>query len=358
MKRSYLFLLATLFYSATLSAQVPKDTLKVGYAQAAPFIIPTKDGLEGISIFLWEEIAKDLEQPFEYVQLPFSELLEAVEQGSVDLSINPLTITSDRGKKIAFTHSFYASNSTVATREARALQRLFNTLSSIFNLNFLSAFLALFTIIFFFGWLLWHFESKVNKEQFRTGYKGLWDGIWWSVVTMTTVGYGDKTPKSRGGKVVALLWMFSGLLFISGFTASIASSLTVNRLAANSSQITDFKNRPIGCIKNSSTANYLKRHFFKNVTLYDDVMSGLDATHAHQIDAFLYDEPILKYRIQETPKLHHLVILPLKFDLQFYAFGLPRDRMKLQQQISQKVLEHIEHHDWTIILAEYGLTEM
>jgi len=358
MKRTFLLFFSFLLLHSNLIAQVSEDTLKVGYTQAAPFIIPTEDGLEGISIYLWEEIAKELEQPFEYINLPFSELLQGVEKGTIDLCINPLTITSERGKKIAFTHSFYASNSTVATQEASTLQRLFNTLSSIFNFNFLSAFLALMIIISFFGWLLWHFESKVNPEQFRTGYKGLWDGIWWSVVTMTTVGYGDKTPKSRGGKIVALLWMFSGLLFISGFTASIASSLTVNQLAATSSHMSDFKERPIGCIKKSSTANYLKRHFFKNVTLYDNVMAGLDAVNAHQIDAFLYDEPILKYRIQETPNLHHLVILPIKFDLQFYAFGLPKDRTVLQQQISQKILEQVEHHEWRVVLAEYGLTEL
>lgn len=358
MKRSCLLLLYIFLASISLFAQVPTDTLKVGYTQAAPFIIPTEDGLEGISVYLWEEIAKDLEQPFEYVNLPFSELLQAVEKGSIDLCINPLTITSKRGKKIAFTHSFYASNSTVATYEASTLQRLSNTLSSIFNLNFLSAFLALMAIIIFFGWLLWHFESKVNQEHFRPGMKGLWDGIWWSVVTMTTVGYGDKTPKSSGGKIVALLWMFSGLLFISGFTASIASSLTVNQLAANSNQISDFKERPIGCIKNSSTSNYLKRHFFKEVTLYDNVMTGLEAINTHQIDAFLYDEPILKYRIQETPALHHLAILPIKFDMQFYAFGLPKGHTILKEQISQKVLEHIEQHEWRVVLAEYGLTEL
>ena len=357
MKRILPFLLSFLYTLSAFSALSNQDTLLVGYAPAAPFLIEKNNAIEGISIYLWEEIAKELELPYRYVKRPFAELLQALENGEIDVCINPLTITSERGKQFAFTHSFYASNSTVATHEATGFQRLKNTLTSIFNQNFLSAFLALITVIIFFGWLLWHFEKKVNPDQFRTGWQGLWDGIWWSVVTMTTVGYGDKTPKSKGGKIVALVWMFSGLLFISGFTASIAYRLTVNQLAANAKQVLDFKERPIGCIQNSSTASFLKRNFFKKVTLYGTVLEGLEAVDAHQIDAFFYDEPILKYKLSEMSSLHHIILLPLKFDMQFYAFGLPKDRLELREQLSQQILEHTEHQEWRIILGEYGLVE-
>lgn len=355
MKRLLLYLIFILGFILSIVAQPDQDTLLVGYTPAAPFIIVNDNSIEGISIYLWEEIAEELHIPYRYVQLPFSELLQRLEEGTIDVCINPLTVTSERSKRFSFTHSFYASNATVAAPEANSFQRLRSTLASIFDVNFMSALLVLITIITFFGWLLWHFERQVNPDQFRTGIQGLWDGIWWSVVTMTTVGYGDKTPKSRGGKVVALLWMFSGLLFISGFTASIASKLTINQLAAHSEQISDFKERPVGCIKNSSTATFLKRNFFKQVTLYDNVLEGLDGVNACEVDAFLHDEPILKYRLSETHYLHHIITLPIRFDMQFYAFGIPKNHLELREEISQQILEHTEDYEWQVVLGEYGL---
>ncbi len=51
----------------------------------------------------------------------------------------------------------------------------------------------------------------------------LWAGIWWAVVTMTTVGYGDKFPITLGGRVVAIILICSGVGLMSLLTATIAS---------------------------------------------------------------------------------------------------------------------------------------
>jgi voltage-gated potassium channel len=63
-------------------------------------------------------------------------------------------------------------------------------------------------------------ESFVDAEDFPT----IWDGIWWSVVTVTTVGYGDVYPRSVDGRIIAMLVMFVGIGFLSVLTATIASS--------------------------------------------------------------------------------------------------------------------------------------
>ncbi|MEM6770950.1 MAG: transporter substrate-binding domain-containing protein, partial [Bacteroidota bacterium] len=111
----------------------------------------------------------------------------------------------------------------------------------------------------------------------------------------------------------------------------------------------------VGCIANSSTKEFLVERFFTDVRPYDSVLSGLDDLNSHKIEAFLYDEPILQYRLKQDVAYQDLRILPIKFDLQFYAFGLSRNRAVLEERMSQKILEITERMEWQIILNEYGL---
>jgi voltage-gated potassium channel len=62
-------------------------------------------------------------------------------------------------------------------------------------------------------------EATVDQGDF----KSFWDGIWWAVVTVTTVGYGDLYPHTVAGRLVAMLLMLVGIGFIAVLTASIAS---------------------------------------------------------------------------------------------------------------------------------------
>lgn len=340
------------------TAESINDTLIVGYTTAPPFIVQNKNKLEGINIWLWERVAKDLELEYELKQMNFPAMLDSLGKGAIDVSINPLTITSDRSKLMEFTHSFYASNSTIVVAEVSGFQKLVQFIQGFFNQNFLKGLLLLLLIIFLFGLTGWYFERRENDAQFRPNARGIWDGIWWSAVTLTTVGYGDKAPKTRMGKIAALILMFGGLLFISGLTASIASSLTITQLNSNPDGFNEFKERPVGTIGKSGAYQFLQEHFFKQVKSYDGVVPGLNALKQGDVEAFMYDEPILKYRIQKDSTFSQLQVLPVKFDVQFYAFGIAKHQTNLEQQISQRILEIMETQEWEVVLNEYGLTEL
>lgn len=66
------------------------------------------------------------------------------------------------------------------------------------------------------------FESKSPDANITTGG----DALWWAIVTITTVGYGDKYPVTPGGRVTAVFVMFSGVGII-GALASILASILV-----------------------------------------------------------------------------------------------------------------------------------
>ncbi|XP_028394000.1 uncharacterized protein LOC114518237 isoform X2 [Dendronephthya gigantea] len=78
------------------------------------------------------------------------------------------------------------------------------------------------------GWLLDH---SSNPSQFSTWfYKGAWEGFWWAMVTITTVGYGDKVPVAFFSRVLTILWLFCGAIILSLFTANVTSVLTSNQM--------------------------------------------------------------------------------------------------------------------------------
>lgn len=54
-------------------------------------------------------------------------------------------------------------------------------------------------------------------------FPSVWDGVWWAVVTVTTVGYGDLYPKDVEGRLIAIFVMLLGIGFLSVLTATVAS---------------------------------------------------------------------------------------------------------------------------------------
>jgi voltage-gated potassium channel len=58
-----------------------------------------------------------------------------------------------------------------------------------------------------------------------SGYDSLGDALWWCIVTLTTVGYGDISPTTAGGRVVASVIMFIGLSFYALLTGLMTSVL-------------------------------------------------------------------------------------------------------------------------------------
>lgn len=62
-------------------------------------------------------------------------------------------------------------------------------------------------------------QAELDSKEFTSW----WQGIWWAVETVTTVGYGDKIPNKPVGQVIAIAVMLVGIGFISVLTATVAT---------------------------------------------------------------------------------------------------------------------------------------
>jgi voltage-gated potassium channel len=81
-------------------------------------------------------------------------------------------------------------------------------------------------VIFLSSSGVYYFEQTAPDSNILS----LWDSVWWAVVTMGTVGYGDRYPVSSGGRIIALLLIISGVGLMSLFTATIASLFVEQRM--------------------------------------------------------------------------------------------------------------------------------
>ena len=100
------------------------------------------------------------------------------------------------------------------------IKNFFGLLETLFNSRRLRTILAaLLFFIFLFGYLFYVSEPDVRN---------LGDGVWWALVTITTVGYGDITPVTTLGRVVASSLMLLGLGLIATITAIVSAKFIQN----------------------------------------------------------------------------------------------------------------------------------
>lgn len=99
----------------------------------------------------------------------------------------------------------------------KTLQKLFLFLQ---RENVINLFIVILIIVLISGGLIAVFEPELSFAS----------GVWWSIVTLTTVGYGDISPSTPGGRILAVLIMFFGIGLLGMLSASLATLLIRKRM--------------------------------------------------------------------------------------------------------------------------------
>ncbi|XP_048586196.1 uncharacterized protein LOC5512975 [Nematostella vectensis] len=77
------------------------------------------------------------------------------------------------------------------------------------------------------GVLIWVLERSVNPGEFPPSFiTGVWNGVWWAFITMTTLGYGDHVARTIKGRIFTIAWTLFGLITMAILTGELATGLT------------------------------------------------------------------------------------------------------------------------------------
>lgn len=337
--------------AASPAPPAAQQPLTVGIKVAPPFVIKNGDGsYTGISVELWQQVADKLGWQYRFVQTDLQGVIAGTRSGRFDVGVGAVTVTAEREQFLDFSHPFYTSGLGIAVPQQDGMGWL-NVLRNFFSWQFLSIVVILALLLAGVGFVVWLFERKHNPEMFGgKARQGIGSSFWWAAVTMTTVGYGDLAPRTLGGRIVGLIWMFTGVIVISSFTASIATSLTIGHLSGSIQGPKDLRNRTVATVPGSTAAGYLQRNQIQAHT-YSDVGDALAALARDEVDAVVYDAPILRYYIHQN-YADRLGVLPQTIERQDYALIMPRGS-KLRKPINKELVGVIQQPAWPPILNRY-----
>lgn len=135
------------------------------------------------------------------------------------------------------------------------MDNLIKSIKNLFQNQLILIGVLLFMVIYFAALFTYLVEANSNSQ-----FQSIKDGLWWSIVTVATVGYGDKAPITDLGRVIGSLTIISSVVLVSLFTATI-SSLFVARTIKESQglQKIKFKEHILICGWNNKVENLLWR---------------------------------------------------------------------------------------------------
>jgi ABC-type amino acid transport substrate-binding protein len=325
----------------------------VGTTEIPPLYVKTADGRwEGFGIEIWQAVAQRMDVAYQFREYgSLGALLDALAKGEIDV-IPSLPVEERFEAAMDFSQSYLKSGLSIAVPAESSGSKWLSVIEHLFSLDVLRAVGLLIAMSIIAGIIVWFFEKRRNAEMFGSGtVEGIGHGIWWSMVTMTTVGYGDKAPKTIGGRIVAIIWMLVSIFFIASFTANITSSLTVRELRGKVRGFNDLYHARVGSLPQSEGSVYLGK---KGIALipFESVGEGLQALAGRKIDAFVLNELILR-NLAKNEFPGRVQIIPGVFDEYFVSIAL-QGKSPLRKPINKALLKFMRSEDWTHLLNRYN----
>ncbi len=303
---------------------------------ARPWFYEEPEGnYTGFIAELWEAIAEETGLEYEIIlENTIPDILKALEDGRADAIIAPVTMTADREETMDFTYPIVETSGQIAV-SADTTTRI-NYLKLITTSGVLRTIGIAFIVLFVMANLLWLAEYRHEDTDFSHKYiHGIWEALWWAVVTATTVGYGDITPKRTVGRLLALFWILGSLFFVSVFAAQIVASLTAQQIAASSiAGPDDLYGMTVGSI-GGATATYLDEKGIDNIVYAYDVLM-FSALENGRIDAIVGEQATLAHYAATTGR-GKIKLVGSPFNQSYAGFALSEDSPYLEP-INQAIL--------------------
>lgn len=332
----------------------PDEPLRVAVYDVAPYGSVDPEGLfSGVSVDLWRRVAEELHLNYRFTAVAqMDAVLTGLEDGQFDAAIGAITITPERLARVDFSYPAHRSGVAVAfqkrTGPIAAVTSYGEAVRQHASLIAVTVVLLLLT-----GTLMWRFERQrlAAAQSGDSSVTSLFDGFYWAVVTMTTVGYGDKTPKTKVGRFIAVLWMLTSLALISLVSTTLVSSMTAARLESGPlARDSDLAGKRLAAVASSSGAEYLDSQHLP-YTKYANLQEALTSLASGASDAVVNSVGALQYMI--STQFYGVIPMPSGTLAPAYmAFALPPNS-PLKKPLDRAMVRVTASPGWRLLEDSY-----
>jgi polar amino acid transport system substrate-binding protein len=277
-------------------ASPPRD-VKIVTRVLPPMVIDRDNSLSGFSIDLMNEVSARLNLRPNYVTAPdVRALLEEVRSKRAEVGISAVSITSARELEFDFSQPMLNAGLQIMTRAQSGgggtpLSDLLRLLISSTSLAWLGIAVLIILIPAHIVWALErrHPQGIIGNTKY---FPGIFVALYWAASTLVTQA--DASPRQAFARVVALLWMFTGVVFVALYTAQLTATLTVQQIAGSISGPEDLVGKKVA-VTAGSTASAIVRELRAQPFEVRQINEAFEALIDKKVDAIVFDAPVLLY---------------------------------------------------------------
>lgn len=310
------------------------NKVRVGISEFPPLVFKEDGKYKGFEIDLWKKIVNYLDlNTKDYELYSFDKLLKKIEKKEIDVAFAGITKTEEREEKMDFSHLDFESGLHIMTSTNQGLG-LFKSLKLFFSRDIMNVLYTLVVFIAISGNLIWFFER--GKSVSESYFAGIFESVWWSVVTVSSVGYGDITPVTVVGRIIGIIVILCGFAIFSFFVAQISSFITLSKIKSNLQKPDELRDVKVATVRGTYSVGFLKSIKAK-VHEYSTINKAIKSLKKGDVRAIVFDAPILIHIANNDPDLK--ISGPL-FNIQNCGIAF-KENSSLREKVN-KALLHIK----------------
>jgi ABC-type amino acid transport substrate-binding protein len=303
------------------TASTAAETLTVGVYVHPPFVMEENGVFTGMAVELWEWLADRLDLESNYIEInTITELVDAVEVGTIDVALTNLTISRDRAERIDFTHPWFDAGQRIMVNEDRGAG-FWDVVGGLHQSGHLRAYSWIAFVILIATVLVTLFDRQFDKDFPRRWRDGLAESFY-TVMSVATSGRPPSRKNLFGwiGRIWQGLWLVCGIAVLAYLTSSVTSVMTTLSLTNQINSVADLPGRPVGVEAGSVSEQYARERGL-DVHLFAHTHEAVEALLSGEIAAIVGDAPILEYHAHTNPQQPVIVVGPI-FAPDKYGFAL------------------------------------